>query len=291
MREQLFDQPSFLPMFEDYRALRGKCIGITGHQGVLGKILYDRFLHHGVSIEPYVQDITDTVALAAWFREKHFDYFFHFAAVVPTRQVADNPLVAYETNVLGGFNICKNIIRMERDCWLFLSSSSHVYKPNPVPGEQCLRVGSLEQPDSFYGISKLVCEQVSRPVLEYADVSYCIGRIFSFSGTRQTEPYLVPTLIRKIKELPEDGVLDIVNPHSVRDISDAESVIDSILYLAKSRSKGIVNIGSGVGMRIEDIAHHIARKLHKTIRTSAVGEQAPNSLVADVSALKEIVSA
>jgi UDP-glucose 4-epimerase len=290
-RSQLFEQPAFIPIFTDYTHFLGKCVGITGQNGLLGGILSERLTTHNVHVEAYPGDITDITSLGGWFRKHRFDYFFHFAAIVPVSRVMDNPLKAYNVNVVGSYNICSQIIETQANCWLFLASSSHVYKRSPISEEQVLKVvGSAEEPDTFYGVTKLAAEQISRPILDQYKVDYCIGRIFSFSSMAQKEPYLVPTLRRKIEETPENGVLEIINPDSIRDIMDADTIIDCVLHLAQKRFKGILNIGSGKGMSIKDIGYHIMKLLGRKNQIRGVSKSRPDSLVADVRTLKQILS-
>jgi UDP-glucose 4-epimerase len=289
-RLQLFEQPAFIPIFEDYNHFLGNCIGITGQSGLLGEILSERLAGHKIQVKAYPGDITDITTLEGWFRKHHFDYFFHFAAIVPVSQVMGNPLKAYDVNVVGSYNICKQIIESQPNCWLFLASSSHVYKGSPISGESALTVNSAEEPDTFYGVTKLIAERISSPILEQYKVNYCIGRIFSFSSADQKEPYLVPTLYRKIEETTEDGVLEIINPDSVRDIMDANTVIDCVLHLAQKRFKGILDIGSGKGMSIKNIGYRISKTLGKKIQIRGVNKTHPNSLVANVETLKQVLS-
>jgi nucleoside-diphosphate-sugar epimerase len=289
-RSQLFEQPAFIPIFEDYSHFLGKCIGLTGQKGLLGGILSERLDTHKANVEAYPGDITDITSLEDWFRKHHFDYFFHFAAIVPVSQVMDNPLKAYDVNVFGSYNICKQVIETQPNCWLFLASSSHVYKGSLISGESALTEGSPEEPDTFYGVSKLAVERISSPILDQYGVDYCIGRIFSFSSTDQKEPYLVPTLYRKIEEIPQGGTLEIINPDSVRDIMDANTIIDCVLHLAKNRFKGTLDIGSGKGMSIKEIGYRIMKLLGKKIQIRGVNENEPNSLVANVETLKQVLS-
>ena len=290
IRKQLFDQPSFIPIYQNWTVFEGKNIGITGARGTLGKILNDRMIANNTNLSQYPGDITDSRALESWFREKHFDYFFHFAAVVPINTVSKQPLNSFETNAIGTYNICKSILDSQRVCWLFIASSSHVYKPNKPNDNQPLELLLPNQTEAFYGISKLASEQISRPLLNHFEADYCIGRIFSFSGINQKGTFLVPNLIQMIEQLPTDGTLKVINPDSVRDIIDAETVIDCILHLAEKRFNGTIDIGSGQGMRIKEIAKHLAKNLGKKIEIDGINEKQPNSLVADASELKAIVA-
>jgi nucleoside-diphosphate-sugar epimerase len=289
-RTQYFKQPDFIPIFTDYMQFSGKCIGITGQRGVLGGILSERLIAHNVRVEAYPFDVTDAASLNAWFKKHNFDYFFHFAAIVPVIQVMNEPLKAYRVNVIGSYNICNQIIETQPNCWLFLASSSHIYKSSPIPGEKILKVGSSEGPESFYGVTKLAAERISRPILDQCKVDYCIGRIFSFSSRAQKEPYLIPTLRRKIAEAAPNDVLEIINPDSIRDIMDADTVIDCVLHLAQKRFKGTINIGSGKGMSIMDIGQHMMKLLEKRNQIRGVNKSQPNALVADVHDLKQVIA-
>jgi len=291
MREQIFEQPAFIPVFEDYRFLMDKHVGITGHEGVLGRILSERLKEQGIKISSYGGDITDVASLHGWFENHRFDYFFHFAAIVPIADVQRNPLRAYEVNAIGTYYICKEIIETQNACWFFMASTSHIYKNQFSANLEYLKESSPKEPATLYGKTKLLAEQISVPLLEQYRIPYCIGRIFSFTSVMQKEPYLVPTLRRKIDATPENGILSIVNPDCVRDIIDAETVVDCIFHLARKYFRGIINIGSGEGKRIIDIARHIAESANKNIQIQGVNEATPDSLIADTALLKKVLLA
>ena len=287
-RQQIFEQPSFIPYFKNYGIFDGSSVGMTGHLGVLGSILYKRMIEHGIQVEAYSGDITDVKFLTDWFEKNKFEFFFHFAALVPVAIVESDVLVAYETNVIGTYNICREIIKTQKDCWLFLASTSHVYKSSDTAKTQPLSVGDKESPVTFYGASKLAGEQIARPILKQCGIRNCIGRIFSFSHVSQEEPFLVPTLKRRIEELPKDGELEVINPDSIRDIMDAETVIDSILHLARNHYNGTINIGTGKGLGIAEVARLVAEKMNKNISIRGVNKTNPNSLVANIEELKKL---
>lgn len=287
IREQFFEQPSFIPAFEDYSFLRDKHVGITGYNGVLGSIISKRIEEQGIRITSYCNDTTDAVSLHSWFKKHRFDYFFHFAAIVPVTEVQNDPLKAYEVNAIGSYYICKEIIKTQSSCWFFIASTSHVYKKQPADGYNLLKENSPKEPTSIYGKTKLLAEQISIPILEQYKVLYCVGRIFSFTSAIQKEPYLVPAIRRKIETTPPKGILNIINPDCVRDIVDAETVVDCILHLAHNYFTGIVNIGSGEGKRIIDIACYTMKLARKNIQIKGENKIVPDSLVADVTLLKK----
>ncbi len=289
-RHQLFAQPDFIPRFCEPERFTGMRVGITGHRGVLGRVLTGRLREGGIDIEPYLGDITDSQALGAWFTDRAFDLFFHFAAVVPVVNVERDPVRAFEVNAIGAYRVCEHLVRSDRTCWVFLASTSHVYQPVSPDALQLLKVGDKEAPSSVYGRTKLAGEQLCRQFLKTYDQHYCIGRIFSFSHSSQPEPYLVPRLLRRIRELQLGQPLTIANAGSLRDIVDAETVIDSILHLAVRRFCGTVNIGSGSGISIADIARHLAVRLGKEIDIESEAKGKTDALVADIEPLRHAIA-
>jgi hypothetical protein len=124
------------------------------------------------------------------------------------------------------------------------------------------------------------------PVLTRCQVPFCVGRIFSFSHDTQLPPYLVPSLRARISDLPEGGTLRVATPAAVRDILDAETVVDIVLALAKRHHVGTVNIGSGRGLSVKAIAQRLAARVGKSITIEEEGAAVANALVADVTRLR-----
>lgn len=285
----LFERPAFIPDPGDLRALRGGAIGLTGGHGVLGSILRERLVQLGIRVEGYAGDVNDAGSLASWFASHDFSHIFHFAALVPVNRVEENPLLAYQTNVIGTFNVCRQLVETQQDCWLFHCSSSHVYQPTAAP--QPIVEGATTIPPTFYGETKLAAERLVAVLLGKLQRPHCIGRVFSFTHPRQSAPYLVPSLRERITPLRAGDTLEIQNPSSVRDIQDAEHVIDAILNLAQRRASGTVNIGTGAGRSVRDIALLVARALGKQISVTGVDRDAPGSLIADTTRLRSLLTA
>ena len=284
-----FERAEFIPEFTDFSAFRGHNIGLTGARGVLGHLLQARLVRHDIQTAAYPGDINDGDALAAWFANHRFDHFFHFAALVPVAAVEGDPLLAFQTNVIGTFNVCRQLLRTQPGCWFFHCSSSHVYKPTTQPTP--IAEDAPKDPPTFYGATKRTAEQVVEILLGKLQAPYCIGRVFSFTHAHQRAPYLVPSLRQSIAALQDGDTLQVDNPSSVRDIQDADQVIDAILRLAQSAAVGTVNIGTGVGQSVGDIALAVARSLGKSIRVAGIDRDTPGSLIADTSRLRFLLAA
>jgi UDP-glucose 4-epimerase len=282
-----FARASFIVPFTDYAAFRGHCVGLTGARGLLGSLLAARLEAHGVTVAAYPGDVNDEATVAAWFEQQRCSHFLHFAAVVPVSRVDGDPVFAFQTNVIGSFNVCKHLVRTQRDCWLFHCSTSHVYQPTVEPTP--IAEDAATRPTSYYGATKLAAECVIDTLMARLGARYCIGRVFSYTHARQPAPYLVPSLRQKIAALPPGVALEIDNPTSVRDIQDAEQIVDVILQLARLGATGTVNIGTGVGRSVADIAHALAHSLGRRITVTGVDRHSPGSLVADTARLRHLL--
>jgi UDP-glucose 4-epimerase len=277
-----------VPEYTDYAALRGHAVGLTGARGILGRILKERLDRHGIETAAYPGDVNDGEALSSWFADHRFRYFFHFAALVPVAAVEDDPLLAFQTNVVGTFNVCKRLLETQPGCWLFHCSTSHVYQPTSTATP--INEDAPKNPSTFYGATKLVAERVVETLMSKLQAAYCIGRVFSFTHARQSPPYLVPSLRQKIAALRDGEALEIDNPSSVRDIQDAEQVIDAVLHLAHRGAMGTVNIGTGLGQSVSDIALSVAQALGKKIQVTGSDRARPGSLIADISRLRTLLA-
>lgn len=283
-----FTGADFVAEYTDFPAFRGQVVGLTGARGILGRILKQRLDQHGIQTAAYPGDVNDGEALAAWFASHRFRLFFHFAALVPVAAVEGDPLLAFQTNVVGTFNVCKQLLKEQPGCWFFHCSSSHVYQPTSAP--TAISEDAPKIPPTFYGATKLAAERVVETLMGKLQAPYCVGRVFSFTHAQQAPPYLVPSLRRSIAALPDGDALEIDNPSSVRDIQDAEAVIDVILHLARRAAVGTVNIGTGRGRTVSDIALAIAQALGKKIRVTGVDRAHPGSLIADTTRLRSLLA-
>ena len=100
---------------------------------------------------------------------------------------------------------------------------------------------------------------------------------------------MVPTLARKIQDCHPNDIIKVINPDSIRDIMDAETVIDCVLHLVAADFDGIINIDSGQGMTVRQIAYAVADWLGKKIRVEGVNRSEPNTLVANIGPLERLL--
>lgn len=287
---QLVERPDFLPEFDAWQRLVGNRIALTGANGTLGKLLCARLKANNISYSAYVGDINDGEHVRSWIIDASPDILFHLAAMVPVQAVMKNPSLAMKTNALSIINLTDGLKELTRTCWFFYASSSHVY-PDSVSDDksQPLSENSPTGPISLYGATKLAGENIAKPIAESYEIPLSIGRIFSFYHDSQPESFLVPSLRKKIHETATGTQLELHNPDAIRDFLNADMVVDAILWLSALRAEGIVNIASGNGISVREIAERISRKSEKNIHFVESHLGAKSVLVANIDRLSMLI--
>ena len=252
--------------------------GITGHSGVLGSEIIKN--NPRVKFIKFNGDITRKKEIKGWLNKKKINYLFHFAAIVPTRIVKKKFNYANKVNYLGTKYLVDEILKSNKIKWLFFSSSSHVYGfSNKQISEK-----KKTNPISKYGLTKLKAEKYIQKKLS-KKVPYCIGRIFSFSHKNQSDEFVIPSIIKKIKN--KKNTCEFNNTNHYRDFLDTKDISSAIMTLYKSKSVGIFNIGSGKKTLITNIIYLISKKLKKKC---VIKNNIKNNtcLVADIRKIKKL---
>ncbi|WP_233266044.1 NAD(P)-dependent oxidoreductase [Formosa sp. L2A11] len=142
------------------------------------------------------------------FKRFHFDYVFHFAAVVGVKRTLDQPI-----QVLDDIEGIKNILSLSKHSGVkrvFYSSSSEVYgEPFELPQHE-----STPPPLNSrlpYAIIKNVEEAFCKSYFEAFGLPYTIFRFFNTYGPHQSEDFVVPRFLHAaLKDKPitihEDGL-------------------------------------------------------------------------------------
>ena len=113
--------------------------------------------------------------------------------------------------------------------------------------------------------------------------NYCIGRIFSTTNINQKKNYLVPDLKFKIKNCKKKITLKNLNHY--RDFISMDDLSNIIFKLMKIKFNGIINLATGNGILLKEIANLIARKYNKTL--SFKDNKKITYLIADIKLLSQ----
>jgi nucleoside-diphosphate-sugar epimerase len=256
-------------------------IGITGATGILGSILTTKLSKIGLQFSAFPGDLTSLSDVKDWVQNNDFDEVIHLAAVVATKTVVENPLLAFDVNVSGTINLLKEVIKKNNKTWFFYASTSHVYKSSVKP----ISEDDAIQPISLYGKTKFMAEEIilETEKLQPKNLQVCIGRIFSFYHNTQQSPFLYPNITKRLIEEDLSKPFFLHGADSVRDFLNAEEVADIIIKMLDKKSVGVYNIASGKETKIRDFVQSFTEK-KLTIETN---DNPTDYLVADIAKLKK----
>jgi len=230
-----------------------KC-GITGHTGILGREFLKK--NNNLKFIKFKGDITKKEDIKKWLQNNSIDIIIHLAAIVPTNLVKKRFHYANKVNYIGTKLLIDEVIKYKRIRWLFYSSTSHVYKFS----RNKISEAGIIKPSSKYGLTKLKGENYIKKKLN-KKISFCIGRIFSFTSVNQIKEYVVPSILSKAKSKRKK--IFFKNTNHLRDFLCVGDVCKAINILIDRKSTGIYNIGSGNKVLISDIIKFIFAKYNK----------------------------
>ncbi|UCD15134.1 MAG: NAD-dependent epimerase/dehydratase family protein [Candidatus Omnitrophota bacterium] len=217
------------------------------------------------------------------------DIVFHQAAHVSIRNSIDNFYNDAYTNIMGTVNVIGAVIKKGIKKLIYASSMGVYGEAESLPIKETQKL----EPTSPYGISKLAAEKYCLQMSNFFGFDAVSLRYFNTFGIRQTlTPYVgVITIFinRMLKGKPPrifgDGkqVRDFV---SVSDIAYA-----NILAMQHGRNGQVMNIASGKGTTVNEVAQVIIDRLGSGVvpEYTAPKPGEPGSSIADITRAEEFI--
>jgi len=278
---------------------------ITGGAGFLGTALAHRLVQEGHRVQVLDDlsagdpsrlpkevlftrgDVRDVPRL--WTLLRDVECVFHLAARV---FVAESVLYPREYNAV---NVGGTVSVMEamRDAGVkrvVLTSSGAVY------GNQCHQPVHEElepDPDSPYAVSKLAAEHYVRTIGRLWGIETVILRVFNAYGPGQFAPvYRAPVIPALTKQALSGGSLVVFgNGEQIRDFVYVDDVVDALVAAATAKNvdRAIINVGSGQGTSINQLAQYVGVVVGRRTRTlySQAEDGGVPQLVADITLAQE----
>ena len=168
----------------------------------------------------------------------------------------------FETNILGMNNIINAIVSERPQAKLVFISSSDIYAGNSL--ELPISEQSDLHPISPYGISKLATEKTIELYRRQFGLRYLIVRPFQTFSIFKTRDFL-SDICHQIKEqlTVSSPKLKVGDLKLIRDFISAEGAVDAITFLiSKNIENEIVNICSGVPLKLEDVVKFVLEEFN-----------------------------
>jgi UDP-glucose 4-epimerase len=279
---------------------------VTGGAGFIGSHLVDRLLDRGnravVVLDnlhrgrmqnlarhvsnPRFQfvpgDIRDAATVAETFRGA--STIFHLAAQSTVMGAVDDLDYSFTTNVVGTFNVLRAASEARVDRLIFASSREVYGDPVELPVDESQPLLAI----NAYGASKVTGEAFCRSFRRSSGLHSVILRLSNVYGPRDFGRVIPLWLDRAANGLD----LEIYGGKQLIDFVWVGQVVEALVRAAEIRSPlPTINVGSGTGSRIVDVARRILRmsagRGHLTLLPARAVEV--TRYVADVSRMRQML--
>jgi UDP-glucose 4-epimerase len=198
-------------------------------------------------------DLRDMTAVAPLMRTLAPTVIFHLAAVhyIPACEAA--PGEAISINVAGTVNLLHSVVG--RPKFVFASTAA-VYSPSEQPHLESGRIGPVD----IYGLTKLQAEGYVEYFHKLDKIDAVIARLFNVIGPGETNPHLVPAIIRQISR--GERRVKLGNLFPKRDYIHVEDAAEGFVRLAQVPGNQpaplVSNLGTGLSLSVREIVDQIA---------------------------------
>lgn len=255
---------------------------VTGANGYLGKLLVELLNknHEIIGLDKSYQksvsnivkcDLTNETQVHACFKKYgNINLVIHLAALAGVEKDITQYNSYLENNVKGS-QILLEKMRENKVNKILFGSSCACYGNN-----QNAKEWDDLKPESFYGLSKVMGEELVKFYGRNHGFSYNIFRIFNVIGRGGESDFnnkrLIPTLINNINSGTDINLFLQSNKKEtcVRDFVDINFVCEVFDGFINKQTNKIINIGSGQGISGEEMANKMFKLLDKKVNINKV---------------------
>jgi len=244
-----------------FEPLRGARVLVTGGAGFVGSTLVRRLLdidsevvvldNYSSGRPEHLDEVADRVTvikgdvldrdhLEAVFRLHEPSHVFHLVGDTFVPSAYHHPLRFLRVNTEGTLNVLEATREFGIERMLYVSSTEVYGRRGADPITESAPV----DPINTYAVSKLAADRLCHTFHLEHGVPVIIARIFNCYGPRETQPYVVPEIIRQLAAGP---VVRLGNLEAARDFTYVDDTALGIMAAMSSdlHDGDVVHVGSG----------------------------------------------
>jgi len=186
---------------------------------------------------------------------EHCEIIYHYAAILGVDIVADNPVEAMDTEVLGMQNVAKAAIRFGSKKIIYASTSG-IYGKSEI--EKAVEEDFDVSPKSSYAIAKRYNEIYLASLFEEKNINSIALRFFNVYGPKQDNRMVIP---RFIKQARNNIPLTVYGDgNQTRDFTYIDDVTEAALRLSNNiDGHHIFNVSNNKEYTIKNLAEIILK--------------------------------
>lgn len=216
-------------------------------------------------------DMTKEDMLRALFDEFVPDYVLHLAAYSSVAYSWKHPADSFLNNGNIFLNLIECIKEVNLDCRILSVGSSEEYG-NVNSDDVPIKETHLLNPISPYAVARISQEYLSKIFVDAYGMNIVLTRSFNHIGPRQDDRFVVPSFIKRIIQIKDngndEGTIEAGDLSIIRDFVDVRDVVKAYyLLLLSGKSGEIYNVCSGTGIRLSDLVLKIAQLTGVSVTT------------------------
>jgi UDP-glucose 4-epimerase len=207
-------------------------------------------------------DVRDGASLARAMMDSKPDVLIHLAALHFIPACERDPQRAIAINVEGTQGVLNAAADTPSIGGVVVASTAAVYAPSEEPHNEASAIG----PTDIYGLTKLWTEQLAELFNRKTGKPIGVARLFNVFGPGETNPHLIPTIVRQLERGPE---LRLGNLSTKRDYVYVEDVARGLIALAQTVLAGTsvtCNLGTGRQYDAREIIEVVGRLMDREVR-------------------------
>lgn len=185
----------------------------------------------------------------------------HLAGIAFAPEANASPIRAFEINALGASRLLSALAPAAASVRTLIVGSAEEYGAQDASAYPIAETATL-RPLTPYAVAKAAQELISLQAFRGSGMQVICTRSFNHSGVGHGESYLLPTLVRRARELPKNGgVLRIGNGAVIRDYLHVADVVNAyMLLLDKGNAGEVYNVCSGKGTTVRELAERVLKR-------------------------------
>ena len=240
---------------------------IVGINGFVGAYLERELAAHGYEV--YGCDRVDNGKINNSFFQKiditNFDsvyslisllkptHILNLAAIISVGLSWEIPQTTVNVNVCGTINILESVKRLGLTTKVLLIGSSEEYAPSNEPVSESDELEAVNP----YGISRIMIEEFAKIYSSRYGLNITCIRAFNHTGIGQLPVFVLSSFIEQVAKITlskKPGAIKVGNIAVYRDFSNVRDIVCAYRLIAEcSEAISVINVGSGVAYKIEDL--------------------------------------
>ena len=218
---------------------------VTGANGFIGKPLVKALELEDIYVITLNSNDGDIANKDTWKKLSAVDTVIHLAGRSYVPDSWKDPAGFIDTNV-NGTRLALDYCKKYQSKLIFVSA--YIYgNPEKLPIHELDRLS----PNNPYALSKYIAERLCQFYSSHWNIAVTVIRPFNVFGPEQRQDFLIPKILKQIKE---SNIIQVNNLEPRRDYVYIDDLIQALVNALKvTGGFNVVNIGSGVSYSVREL--------------------------------------